>query len=165
MYEYRPPRQNVIARVLVLGLLLLAGIFFVLSAQLAALAVPFQSLGLLLLLPIIQITARYLVLRHLYRLVPYESGEVDLEVYTYRGGDRMQLVSRIGLEEITAVAPLTEANRRAPKGLTRYNYCPDIRPQKATVLSITNGDGSCEIVFCPDEHLLRILHAAQSKNK
>ncbi len=160
MYEYRPPRQNVIARVLALGLFLLTVICFILSAQLPQWAILFQSSGLLLLLPVIQIVTRYLVLRHLYRLVPYESGEVDLEVYTWRGGDRMQLVARIGLDEITAVTPLCAANRRAPKGMRRYNYAPDIRPSHATVLSLTNGDGDCELLLCPDETLLNALKSA-----
>ena len=160
MYEYRPPRQNVIARVLALGLFLLTVICFILSAQLPQWAILFQSSGLLLLLPVIQIVTRYLVLRHLYRLVPYESGEVDLEVYTWRGGDRMQLVARIGLDEITAVTPLCAANRRAPKGMRRYNYAPDIRPSHATVLSLTNGDGDCELLLCPDETLLNALNSA-----
>ena len=160
MYEYRPPRQNVIARVLALGLFLLTVICFILSAQLSQWAILFQSSGLLLLLPVIQIVTRYLVLRHLYRLVPYESGEVDLEVYTWRGGDRMQLVARIGLDEITAVTPLCAANRRAPKGMRRYNYAPDIRPSHATVLSLTNGDGDCELLLCPDETLLNALKSA-----
>lgn len=160
MYEYRPPRQNVIARVLALGLFLLTVICFILSAQLPQWAILFQSSGLLLLLPVIQIVTRYLVLRHLYRLVPYESGEVDLEVYTWRGGDRMQLVARIGLDEITAVTPLSAANRRAPKGMRRYNYAPDIRPSHATVLSLTNGDGDCELLLCPDETLLNALKSA-----
>ena len=160
MYEYRPPRQNVIARVLALGLFLLTVICFILSAQLPQWAILFQSSGLLLLLPVIQIVTRYLVLRHLYRLVPYESGEVDLEVYTWRGGDRMQLVARIGLDEITAVTPLSAENRRAPKGMRRYNYAPDIRPSHATVLSLTNGDGDCELLLCPDETLLNALKSA-----
>ena len=160
MYEYRPPRQNVIARVRALGLFLLTVICFILSAQLPQWAILFQSSGLLLLLPVIQIVTRYLVLRHLYRLVPYESGEVDLEVYTWRGGDRMQLVARIGLDEITAVTPLCAANRRAPKGMRRYNYAPDIRPSHATVLSLTNGDGDCELLLCPDETLLNALKSA-----
>ena len=160
MYEYRPPRQNVIARVLALGLFLLTVICFILSAQLPQWAILFQSSGLLLLLPVIQIVTRYLVLRHLYRLVPYESGEVDLEVYTWRGGDRMQLVARIGLDEFTSVTPLCAANRRAPKGMRRYNYAPDIRPSHATVLSLTNGDGDCELLLCPDETLLNALKSA-----
>lgn len=160
MYEYRPPRQNVIARVLVLGLLLLAIAFFILSAQLPQLAVPFQALGLLLLLPIIQIVTRYLATRYLYRLVPYESGEVDFEVYAYRGGSRMQLVCRVGLDEITATAPLSDANRRAPRGMRRYNYAPDIRPQSAVVLSITNGDGDCEVLISPDERIFAALQSA-----
>ena len=160
MYEYRPPRKNVIARLLALGLLLLSVLCFFLSAQLPPLATLFQSVGLLVLLPMVQIVARYLVLSHLYRLVPYESGEVDLEIYTYRGGDRMQLVARIGLEEITAVTPLSAANARAPRDMRRYNYAPDIRPQNAAVLSITNGDGDCEILLCPDEKLLQMLQGA-----
>lgn len=162
MYEYRPARQNVIARVLILGLLLLAVAFFILSAQLPQLAVPFQALGLVLLLPIIQLVTRYLVTRYLYRLVPYESGEVDFEVYSWRGGDRMQLVCRVGLEEITAVTPLSATNRRAPRGMRRYNYAPDMRPTAATVLSITNGDGACEVLICPDE---KMLHAFQNAIK
>ena len=163
MYDYRPPRRNVLARLLVLGLSLLAIIFFVISAQLPALAVLFQTLALILLLPIIQLITRYIVLRHLYRLRSYESGEADLEIYTYRGGDRMQLVCRVGLEEITAVTPLGNANRRPAKGMRRYNYSPDIRPAEATVLSVTNGDGDCEILLCPNEKMLEILQAALQK--
>ena len=163
MYEYRPPRKNVIARLLALGLFLLSVAFFILSAQLSKLATLFQSLGLILLLPTVQILTRYLVLSHLYRLVPYESGEVDLEVYTYRGGDKMQLVARVGLEEITAVTPLTAANARAKRGMRRYNYAPDIRPQDAVVLSITNGDGDCEMLLCPDKRIRDILQSAVNK--
>ena len=72
----------------------------------------------------------------------------------------MQLVARIGLDEITAVTPLCAANRRAPKGMRRYNYAPDIRPSHATVLSLTNGDGDCELLLCPDETLLNALNSA-----
>ena len=163
MYEYRPPRKNVIARLLSLGLFLLSVVFFILSAQLPQLATLFQALGLLLLLPTIQIVSRYIVLSHLYRLVPYESGEVDLEVYTWRGGDKMQLVARVGLEEITAVTPLSPTNARAKNGMRRYNYTPDIRPQGAVVLSLTNGDGDCEMLLSPDEKMTAILQNAVKK--
>ena len=157
MLEYRPPRKNVIARVLVLILLTLSVASFVTAALLPRLPFLFEALGLLLLLPTIQIVTRYLIVRHLYRIVPFEDGNADFEVYTYIGGDRMQLVCRVGLEEITAARPLTEENRRPPAGMHRYNYCPDIRPREATVLSVTNGDGDCEVLITPDARLLAAL--------
>ena len=160
MYEYIPPRKGVSARLLVLGLLLLSVAFFVLAFQFSALAPLFQSLGLFLLLPTVQIAARYIILRYLYRITPYESGEVDFEIYSYRGGNKMQLICRVGLEEITAVTPLTDANRRAKKGMPRYNYCPELSPKDAYLLSITNADGSCEVLFSPDQKLLEILRSA-----
>lgn len=160
MYDYFPPRKNMIARVLVFGFLGFAIASFVASAFIPS---PYkaigQALGLLFLVPMIQIVTRYVITRYLYRITPYEDGNVDLEIYAYRGGSKMQLVCRVGLEEITATAPLTEENRKAPHGLRRYNYCPDIRPTDALILSITNADGDCEIILCPDEKMTEILKA------
>ena len=163
MYDYRPPRQNVTARVLTLLLFALACAAFVGAALMPKHPVILQSAGLLLLVPLIQIVSRYLAVRHLYRISPYESGEVDLEIFLYRGGTKMQLVCRVGLEEITQIAPLSDSNRKPPHAMRRYNYAPDIRPAQATVLSITNGDGDCEILFCPDERILQILNEYRAR--
>ncbi|MBE6702294.1 MAG: hypothetical protein E7585_02640 [Ruminococcaceae bacterium] len=158
MYEYRPQRKNHIALFLVIGLLLLAAASFVTSAFFEAPArTIIQAVGLIAIVPMLQIAARYLITRYLYRLCPYEDGNTDIEVYAYRGGARMQLVCRVGLEEITAATPLSNANRKSPKGIHRYNYAPDIRPVGGLVLSITNGDGDCEVLLCPDERLTEIL--------
>lgn len=157
MYDYFPQRRNRIALYLVLVFLLIATASFTVAAFFPVIRIPFQALGLVAIVPLLQIAARYLFTRYLYRLCPYEDGNTDIEVYAYRGGARMQLVCRVGLEEITATAPLTEANRKPPKQLRRYNYAPDIRPTEALVLSITNQDGDCEVLLCPDEHLTRIL--------
>jgi hypothetical protein len=159
MYDYQPPRQNAIARLLTVTLFALAAACFVLSSFVPKLAVIPQAVGLILLVPAIQIVTRYVVTRYLYRICPYEDGNTDLDIYAYRGGARMQLVCRIGLEEITAAKPLSEENKKPPQNLRRYNYCPDIRPQNALVLSITNRDGDCEIVFCPDEKMAALLQS------
>lgn len=160
MYDYIPPRQNLIARMLVFGFFGLAAASFVASAFIPS---PYkaigQALGLLFLVPMIQIVTRYVITRYLYRIAPYEDGNVDLEIYAYRGGGKMQLVCRVGLEEITATAPLTAENRNPEKRLRRYNYCPDIRPAQALILSITNADGDCEVILCPDEKMTEILKA------
>ena len=158
MYDYLPPRTNKIAHWIVFSLLGLAAASFVVSAFIPS---PFhtiaQAVGLLLLVPMIQLMTRYVVTRYLYRISPYEDGNVDLEIYTYRGGAKMQLVCRLGLEEITAATPLTEENRKPTAGMHRYNYCPDIRPEEALILSITNVDGDCEVILCPDEKMAEIL--------
>jgi hypothetical protein len=157
MYDFHPPRQNAVARLLAVALVALAAASFVVSSFVPKLAVIPQAVGLILLVPAIQIITRYVVSRYLYRICPYEDGNTDLDIYLYRGGARMQLVCRVGLEEITAAKPLTEENKKPPHGLRRYNYCPDIRPQNALVLSITNRDGDCEILLCPDEKMAALL--------
>lgn len=158
MYDHLPTRKSVTAQLWVLGLFLLSAASFVASGFTPS---PYhtipQAVGLLLIIPLIQIMTRFVIMRYLYRIAPYEDGNVDLEIYAYRGGSKMQLVCRIGLEEITAATPLTEANRKPPKGMRRYNYCPDIRPTEALVLSITNTDGDCEVVLSPDEKMTAIL--------
>jgi len=160
MYDYFPPRKNLIARLLVLLFIGLAIASFVASVFIPS---PYkaigQALGLLFLVPMIQIVTRYVIMRYLYRIAPYEDGNVDLEIYAYRGGSKMQLVCRVGLEEITATAPLSEQNRKPAAGMRRYNYCPDIRPEEALILSITNADGDCEIILCPDAKMTEILSA------
>ena len=164
MYDYRPSRQNYKAHVAVLALILCALALFIGSGFLPGYAVVAQSLSLILLVPAIQLISRYLVPQYLYRLREYEDGNVDLEIYTYRGGSKMQLVCRIGMEEITAALPLSAGNARAPKGMRRYNYCRDLAPQSALVLSITNADGDCELLLSPDRHLTDVFAAAASKH-
>ena len=164
MYDYRPIRTNANAKVAAMLLMAAAVIAFVGSGLVPKYPSILQCIGLCLLIPVIQITARYLILQYLYRLRTYDDGSADLEVYTYRGGSRMQLVCRVGLAEITAAAPLTEGNRRAPKGLRRYNYHPDMKPGVGTVLSITNGDGDCELLLSPDAYLREVLEGAAKRS-
>ena len=117
MYDYRPVRQNRLAHLTCLLLFLLACCCFGISGVLSHFAVIPQVIGLALLIPLVRLVARYLAVQYLYRLHPLEDGSTDLEIYTYRGGARMQLVARVGLYEITATAPLTAENRRAPHGV------------------------------------------------
>ena len=160
MYEYRPQHTNNRARMLVLGLAALAASALISSAFVPKYPFILQSLGLLLLLPTVQLLTRFVVTQYLYRITPYESGEVDLEIFAYRGGNKKQLVCRVGLEEITAVTPLSAQNKKPQNGVCRYNYCPDLAPERAGVLSITNADGDCEILFSPDEKLTAIIEQA-----
>ena len=158
MYEYRTVRKNKIALFLVIAFFLIAAASIATSAFFEPpVRTILQIVGLAFALPALQIAARYLLTRYLYRLCPYEDGNTDIEVYAYRGGTRMQLVCRVGLEEITAAKPLTEANRKPPQGLRRYNYAPDIRPAEGLVLSISNRDGDCEVLLCPDAYLTEVL--------
>ena len=114
-YDCRPARQNYGAHLVVLTLFALSGVSFGLSATVSY-PVLLQVLGLIFILPAIQLIARYLATRYLYRLRTYEDGKADLEIFVYRGGAKMQLVCCVGLEEITAIAPLGKENARAAKG-------------------------------------------------
>ena len=69
----------------------------------------------------------------------------------------------LDLAQITAVALLGAENAAPPKQLKRYNYAQDLRPAQATVLSVSNEDGECEILFCPDEYMHRVLEEAVLK--
>ena len=163
MYDYKPTRTNAKAKIAVIICLAAAAIAFVGGTMVPKYPSILQCIGLCFLVPVIQITARYLILQYLYRLRGQDDGSVDLDIYAYRGGARMQLVCRIGLSEITAAAPFTEANKRAPNGVRRYNYHPDLRPTTGLVLSITNGDGDCEILLAPDAYLAEVLTGAVKK--
>lgn len=159
IYEFRPARQNAKARLIALVLFLLVCTCVVSSAFLPYPTI-LQAVGVILLVPVIQLVARYVVAQYLYRLRELEDGSVDLEVYLYRGGDKMQLVCRVSLLEIVSVAPYTKENVRAPKGIKRYNYCMDIAPAKALVLSVSNADGACEVLLSPDAYMEDILNRA-----
>ena len=160
MYEYRPPHRNARAKVICAALFAAAAVAFAGSALVPLYPVILQCLGLALLVPFIQVLGRFVVLQYLYRVRPYEDGSADLEVYTYRGGNRMQLVCRVAFSEIRRVTPLTGQNKKPPHGLRRYNYSPDIAPVGAIVLSVTNGDGDSEILLVPDEMLRAMLENA-----
>ena len=156
-YDYRPIRQNYTAHSLVMLLFVFSGVSFGLSGFFPVVAMPCQVIGVVLLLPAIQLIARYMATRYLYRLHTYEDGRTDLEIFSYRGGDRMQLVCCVGLSEIVGATPLSKENQRAKKGVKRYAYAQDLCPQKALVLSVSNADGECEVLFCPDEHITRVI--------
>ena len=162
MYDYRPQRQSPKAKILSFGLLCAAILLFFLSAKMERFAFIPQCVGLALLLPMIQIVARYVILQYLYRLRPYEDGNVDFEVYSYRGGSRMQLVCRIGLEEITDVRPMGAAKGEKKP---RYNYHPDMAPKTGVLVSVRNADGECELLLAPDAHLFEMLDNAARQNK
>ena len=165
MYDYKPTRTNAKAKIAVLICLAASGVAFVGGSMVPKYPSILQCIGLCFLVPVIQITARYLILQYLYRLRQQDDGSVDLDIYTYRGGSRMQLVCRVGLSEITAATPLTEANKRPPEGVRRYNYHPDLKPTGGLVLSITNGDGDCELLLAPDAHLTEVFLSAANKEK
>ena len=156
-YDYRPIRQNYTAHAMVTLLFVLSGVSFGFSGFLPPHSILWQVLGLALLLPAIQLIARYMASRYLYRLHTYEDGHADLEIFLYRGGDKMQMVCCVALGEITAAVPLNAKNSRAPKGIKRYDYAQDLHPEKALVLSLSNADGVCELLFCPDEYLTRVM--------
>lgn len=162
MYDYRVPRQNAKARLLALLFLMLAVGAFVGSAFTPYPAI-LQCVGLACILPTIQLVARYMVLQYLYRLRSYEDGNVDFEVYAYRGGARMQLVCRVGLEEVVAVTPLGDENKKAPSGIKRYGYQMDIAPVGAVVVSIRNSDGDCELLLVPDAYIEGALREAAKR--
>lgn len=164
MYEYKPQRTNNTAKLAALLCFAVTVIAFVGAAMVPKYPSILQCIGLCFLIPVIQITARYLILQYLYRLKDNGNGQFDLEVYTYRGGARMQLVCRVGLSEITAAAPLTESNRKPPAGLRRYNYHPDMKPSEGVVLSITNGDGASELLLAPDARLRETFEAWAARN-
>lgn len=163
MYDYRPPRKNRTAHLLVLLLMVLSLAAFLSSAWVRELAFIPQIVGLCLLVPAIQLTARYIAVQYLYRLRETEDG-IDLEVYSYRGGDHMQLVCRVGQNEITDAAPLTEENKKPPHGTVRYNYCPDIHPVNALLLFVSNYDGECEVLLSPDDRIREVLTSVYGKN-
>ncbi len=161
-YEVRPQRGNYNAHILTMLFFILAGVLFGVSGFVPTLSVLWQSLGVVMLLPAIQLIGKYMAVQYLYRIRTLEDGSVDLEVFTYRGGSRMQLVCRVGLWEITAVTPLGAENRRAPRGLKRYGYCSDLYPSRALVLSVTNEDGDCEVLLSYDEELATRLAAGKA---
>ena len=164
-YDYKPMRQNYTAHALVVLLFLFSGASFAISGFLPTFGVAWQVLGLVLLLPAIQLIARYMASRYLYRLHTYEDGRTDLKIFSYRGGDKMQMVCCVELSEITAASVLSKENSRAPKGLKRYDYAQDLHPQKALVLSVSNADGECEVLFCPDEFITRAITDAIGAKK
>lgn len=157
MYEYRPQKGNNTAGKVVFCLFLAAAVCLIGSALVPRYPVILQALGVCLFIPIIQITVRFLLSRYLYRLCTTEDGRTDFEVYLYRGGKQMQLVCRVGLDEITAARELTAENSTPPKGIRRYHYHPDKSPSKGLVLSVTNGDGDCEVLISPDEYLTAVF--------
>lgn len=157
MYDYQPPHKNNTAKKVLLCLFAATVAAFVGAALVPRYPVVLQSLGLCFCIPIIQITVRFVLTRYLYRLREREDGGIDLEIYIYRGGKNMQLVCRVGLDEVTAAVPLGGQNRKPPEGIKRYHYCPDMAPSEGLVVSLTNGDGDFELLLAPDEYLTQLL--------
>ncbi len=159
-YECKPKRRNRKAHGTVLALVLAAVALLVGAGFIPAYGVLVQTLAILLFVPAIYLAGKYLIMQYLYRVHMLEDGSVDLDIYLYRGGTKMQLVGRMGLVEITNVALLAKENRRPAKGMKRYSYCMDMAPDKAIVLSISNEDGECEVLLSYDETLAQLLRDA-----
>ena len=74
MYDYRPPRRPKKAALLVLILLFASTTALGVSALAPPLPRLWQCVGLLLLIPAIQLVSRYFLLQYLYRLRPNADG-------------------------------------------------------------------------------------------
>ena len=94
-YEYKPKRQNYKANGVVFALVLLAIACLIVAGFVPTYGVLVQSLAIILFVPAIYMTGKYLITRYLYRVRTLEDGSVDLDVYAYRGGSKMQLVGRV----------------------------------------------------------------------
>lgn len=160
-YEVCPKRENHKAHYLVLLFFMLAAVLLVVAGFMNRFSVLVQSLAILLLLPAIYITGKFLIMRYLYRVNVNEDGSVDFDVFSYRGGTKMQLICRLYLWEITEVRELCEENRRPAKSVPRYAYCADMSPKRALVLSVNNEDGACEVLISYDEKLAELLKTKQ----
>ena len=162
-YEVCPKRQNHKAHRLVILFFALAAGLLVLAGFMGRFAVLVQSLAILLLLGPIYLTGKFLNMRYLYRVSVKEDGSIDFDVFSYRGGTKMQLICRLYLWEITDVAELGEANKKPPKNIPRYAYCADMSPERALVLSVNNEDGACEVLISYDEKLAELLKTKQAR--
>ena len=163
-YECIPKRRNHKAHGSVLALILAAVLCLIGAGFMPAYAVLVQTLAILLFVPAIYLAGKFLLMRYLYSVRTLDDGSVDLDVYMYRGGTKMQLVGRMGLTEITNVALLGKENRKPAKGLKRYSYCVDMTPDKAIVLSICNEDGECEVLLSFDETLAELLRTQTGRS-
>ena len=77
MYEYKPQRTNSFALYFIAMLFAAAIASFVASAFLPIASWIPQTVGLLLMVPMIQLITRYMATRYLYRICPYEDGNVE----------------------------------------------------------------------------------------
>lgn len=168
MYEYIPPRQNNKAIVISILLFFIGTAAFVAEAFLPEEPWGFRVLEYVFIaiwgatwISLSGITSRYLVLKYLYRLRANEDHGMELEIFTYRRGNRMQLVYRARLSAIAAITPLGKENATPPAGVKRVRFVRDLSPTGAVVLSCEDGDG--EIVLTPDERMLQLMQEAIRK--
>ena len=76
MYDYKPPRTNAKAKLAALFCFAITVIAFVGAAMVPKYPSILQCIGLCFLIPVIQITARYLILQYLYRLKENGDGQL-----------------------------------------------------------------------------------------
>lgn len=81
-------------------------------------------------------------------------GRLDFVVSSVRYG-RIRTVCRVSAFDVTDIVKY-DKNRKAEKGVKKYNYCPDLAGENRYILFLDD-DGDAEILFCPDEKTVNII--------
>ena len=159
MNQYIPTPQNQRAKRIATALFAAAMLLFALSG---IRALPYRSvpqlLSFALLTAAIAVCVRYLYRGYCYRIDASEDGPelVVLEI-SKRGSTA---VCRLSMAALLALEPWSRKlaeKKRTPKNLKIYNYCVDVNPTDAYLLTFADSTYSpsetpiCIIIQCNDE--------------
>ncbi len=158
MYEYIPTGKRQGMKLLCLGLFLAAIVLFgasgIKSLQFTGVM---QTLSVLLLAITIMLMGRYLLRHYMYRIADDGEG-MDLTIDELSRSGRYT-VCRLALKDLAAAEPATKENK--PHGSVKvYNYCVDMRPNNAWLLTFRDKDQYIYLRLSPDETMAKMLSEA-----
>ncbi len=140
MNQYIPSQQNHRAKKIATALFAVSLLLFAVSG---IRALPYRSVAQLfsfaLMTAAIMVCVRYLFRSYAYRIEPCEDGFEFVVLELSKGGSTT--VCRLSTAALLAVEPWTDElakEKRAQKGLKIYNYCVDVAPADAFLLSFAD---------------------------
>lgn len=164
MYEYTPKTDKKKEKLIFLGLLVIAAIFYV-GSLLPFMPFPavFQFVAFAALAVAIVVVSKFMICHYVYRIEPSETspdGGMDF-VITECVGKRKTVVCRVERSAIVSVTPITRENKKALADLHRgkdvYRYMGEMFAENRYLVKIEQYGAELYIYILSDEGLLTAI--------
>ena len=178
LYTYAPPKNLQKLSGILIALISATAGFFAFPALFpeAPLRWLFQSSGVVCVLVVIFVVARYIMKSVVYSVVENEDGTRDFTVTEITNGGRSKVtVCRFGISNVEDVglfyierkddlqrkkAFVKKAKKEHRKS---FNYCPDILSSPVCCITADEGGGKFLVMISPDTELYRYIAAGVDK--
>ncbi len=150
-----------LAKWLSIGLFLIAAALVAVSILVSAFRMFYQLGAIVLLTVSVFIFVKYVARTYQYRTERRENGDYDFIITDIRRTQRIVAVRLSFARQINGYTddPEEIARIRKDRSIRCYTYCPDLKPEEASLLFANDGEDRIAVIFQPDTEMREVVRS------